>query len=196
MDEKAETSLGAALGKNIGFLFPEIEVSIWAEGFTTPSVSISLDHKSYLIIDNDWADTPDEGIDYYFLGASLSDVPKDIKVTTHSGQGWLHHRSSGLSTGDYNFVSQITIYEYSDSFETESVQYDAAILFEFENKKQILFSREETIAGKIEVNYKADIIQEILKTIMPRKALTSAAGSGKDSLINVDKNATRLKIRY
>lgn len=103
MNGQAEKSLAAALGKNIGFLFPEVNISTNSEGFTTSSVSISLDHKSYLIIDNDWVDTPDEAIDYYLLDASLSDIPKDIKVTGHSGQGWLHHQASICITGIITF---------------------------------------------------------------------------------------------
>jgi len=98
LDDKSEEALGNSLGKNIGFLFPEVNLYTNSEGFSTTSVSISLDHKSYLIIDNDWADTPVEAIDYYFFGASLSDKPKDINVTEHSGKGWLHHNASSLDT--------------------------------------------------------------------------------------------------
>ncbi len=67
LDDKSEEALENSLGKNIGFLFPEVNLYTNSEGFSTSSVSISLDQKSYLIIDNDWADTPDEAIDYYFL---------------------------------------------------------------------------------------------------------------------------------
>lgn len=106
--------------------------------------------------------------------------------------------SSGvdLHNWDYNFLSQITIFEYSESLESESVQYDAAILFEFENNTQILFSRQETIAGYIEVNYKSHVIKEVLKTMKIRKVIASATGRRKEPLIKDDKDAFRLKIRY
>ncbi len=169
IDEKSEIALENCLGKNVHFAFPEIILFTYSEGFTTSSVSIELGHKSYLILENDWSDTPIEALDYYFFSASLSDKPKDIKVTAHNGNGWIHHNLSMLRTGDYNTVARISIYEFSESFELESVQYDAAMLFEFENETQILLSREESISGFIEVNYKPDVIKKILNTMKLRK---------------------------
>lgn len=194
IDEKSEKALETCLGKNVGFIFPEVNLYTYSEGFTTSSVSVSLDHKCYLIIENDWADTPDEAIDYYFLSATLSDKPKNIKVTEHTGKGWLHHNLSSLNTGDYNIVSKVTIYEYSEVCELESVRYDAAILFEFENEIQMLLSREESISGFIEVNYKQEVIKEILNTMKPR--IIQANNIKKIKTESFDRNESRIKIRY
>jgi len=76
------------------------------------------------------------------------------------------------------------------------VQYDAAILFEFENGTQILLSREENIAAYIEVNHKPEVIKEILNTMKLRKELTKFIEQRKEILENPNESEIRLKIKY
>ena len=170
LSEVSEKALSSAIGKNVGFMFPEAWLNVTTEGVVTSSVSISLDPKSYLIIENVWADTPIAALDYYFFSASLSDKPKDITVTEHTGHGWLHHRASTIDTWSPTVVNRIGIYEFSESFEDESVNYDSAILISYE-AGQILLSAEQSISGYIEINYKREAIKENLEQMRLRKEI-------------------------
>ena len=170
LNEVSEKALASALGKRAGFMFPEATLSVSSDGVLTSSVSISLGHKSYLIVENDWADTPIAALNYYLLSASLSDRPKDIKVTEDTGPGWLHHFASTLDTWSPTIVDRIAIYEFSEAFEDETVNYDSAILISYE-AGQVLLSPEQSISGFIEINYKQKDIKEILDTMRLRKEI-------------------------
>ena len=170
LDTSSERALRSAVGKGVGFLFPEAWLDVNREGILVSSVSISLGHKSYLIVENDWADTPIDYLDYYLFSASLSDKPKDIKVTEDSGPGWLHHHVSTIHTWSPTIIDKVSIYEFSESTEEESVRYDSAILFNYENG-QILLTADQSISGNIEVNHKPEVINEIVGTMIFRKEI-------------------------
>ncbi|HCA59043.1 MAG TPA: hypothetical protein DEP46_13805 [Blastocatellia bacterium] len=170
LSEESETALRTALGKNVGLLFPEAWLDVTREGAVVSSVSISLGHRSYLIIENEWADTPIGFMDYYSFSASLSDRPKDIRVTEDTGPGWLHHHVSTIHTWSPTIIDKITVYETSDSFEEEAIRYDSAILFDYE-AGQILLTPDRSITGYIAINYKPNVIIEIIATMKYRKEI-------------------------
>ncbi|HMQ03492.1 MAG TPA: hypothetical protein PKD26_06220 [Pyrinomonadaceae bacterium] len=56
--------------------------------------------------------------------------------------------------------------------EHELVRYDRAILFDY-GKGQLLLSAGNTLPGRFEIQYKPDVIAEILETLSIRKAITN-----------------------
>lgn len=168
LSEESESALRTAIGKSVGFLFPDACLDVSREGAVVSSVSISLGHKSYLIVENEWYDTPIGYMHYYSFSALLSDRPKDIRVTVDTGPGWLHHHLSSIHTWSPTIIGKITIFETSESFEEEVIKYDSAILFDYE-AGQILLTPERSITGYIEINHKPDAITEIIATMNYRK---------------------------
>ncbi len=61
-------------------------------------------------------------------------------------------------------------YEHTTVGEHETVSYDRAILFKYE-KGQILVSAGKSGPGMFEVQYKPEVIREILNTLSLRKEL-------------------------
>ena len=59
---------------------PSADLRLGSSTVTTQSVSIRVGVREFLVIENDWADTPVEYHDYYFLEVSIADRPKDVTV--------------------------------------------------------------------------------------------------------------------
>lgn len=70
--------------------------SVWSDieygesALVVQSVSILIAPKKYIIIDNDWSDTPKEAHDYYFLRVKVDTVPRNIKVIDNGGENYTY----------------------------------------------------------------------------------------------------------
>ncbi len=81
IDKESEKALRELAKSQVQFLFsPSADLNYGSSLITVQNVSIQIGPKRFVIIENDWADTPKEWHDYYILKARISDQPKDIKV--------------------------------------------------------------------------------------------------------------------
>ena len=84
-------ALNYCIGKPIqSVLSPSSDLRLGSTIVTTQSVSIRIGTREFLVIENDWADTPEEYHDYYFLEASISDRPKEITVNAQKSSCLLY----------------------------------------------------------------------------------------------------------
>ena len=156
-------ALNYCIGKPIqSVLSPSSDLRLGSTIVTTQSVSIRIGTREFLVIENDWADTPKEYHDYYFLEASISDRPKEITVNAQkSSPCWsylLDHFC--LSLGARSEIACIDVLEEKYEGESESVQYDAALAFYLENGVNFVVAREQSISGLMEIAHTEETVRE------------------------------------
>ena len=171
--KEGEKILKSAIGKQIQVL--------WSPGFTldldhpnivTNSLSIGLDSKEYLIIDNDWYDTPNNYLDIYTMEVSLSDEPAGIEVTKkESGGNIIHYPVSSLCLGKSSSIATIKVFEIIEELEEESVEFDAGILFIREDNLQFFVTPERTISGALEIISNITEIESNIESMRERVKL-------------------------
>ncbi len=153
------------------FLYsPSADINYGSSLLTVQNVSIQIGPKKFVVIENDWADTPCEWHDYYFLKARICDRPKDIKVNEiENGENWTYvmdHLSFHI--GRLEKVSSVMVFEDRYSGEKESVQYDAGLVIEFNNDKRLSIVREQSITGFLEIAYVPQEVQDSIAGLKQR----------------------------
>lgn len=174
LDEKAEQALQTIIGRlNVGFYFPEAWIRVDREGVDVSSVSIPTAKDTFVVITCEWGDTLEDYIDIYYFGISVEDRPRDVLVTCDENGpcGWAYGHVSTIQTWDWTIIEKISIYELATIGTHESVRYDRAILFRYA-KGEILVSAGGALSGRLEINHKPDVIQEILAPLLLRKENT------------------------
>ena len=154
IDEESESALEELSKSNIQFLYsPAADINFGSSVITVQSISIPLGKQKFLVIDNDWSDTPKEWHDYYFLQARIMDRPKDIAVKeTENRDGWTYvmdHLSFHI--GKQKKVTSVEILEDFYEGEEEGVRYDAGIVITLEDSTQVAIVREESITGFLQI---------------------------------------------
>jgi hypothetical protein len=173
LDETEELALQAIIGKlNVGFYFPDAWIRVNREGVDVSSVSIPTGKDAFVVITCEWGDTLEDYIDIYRLRISIADRPHDIPATRDENgpSGWGFEHVSMINTYDWTIIEKISIYEILTLGEHESVQCDRAILFKY-GKGEILVSTGHTHPGRFEINYKPDVIEEVLAPLTVRKVI-------------------------
>jgi hypothetical protein len=169
LNNQAEDALISILGKNIAVSFPNAWVDINREGVSSSSVSVFLfETKSYVVVDSDRAETA-EGIDYSLLKVYLDAKPLDIEDPDKATLGESYNVCA-LLTWNPIIIQRISIYESARSFESKSLTFDSAILFEY-TFGRILFSGHDVWPDRIEINHKFEAINYLLETRTARKVL-------------------------
>jgi hypothetical protein len=173
LNEAAEEALRTIIGKlNVRFYFPDAWIPVTREGFEVSSLSIPTGKDSFVVITCEWGDTVEDYLDIYDLQVSVDDRPRDIAASRDENgpSGWGFGHVSLLQTYDWTIIEKISIYELFTTGTHESVRCDRAILFKYE-KGEILVSTGGTLPGRFEINYKPDVIAEILAPFELRKEI-------------------------
>ncbi len=171
IDKESEKALRELVKSQVQVLYsPSAHINFGSSLITVKNVSIQIGPKRFVIIENDWADTPKEWHDYYILKARISDRPKDIKVNeSKNGKNWTYvmdHLSFHL--GRLEKVTRVVVIEDQYSGEHESVQYDAGLLIEFNNNKRLSIVREQSITGFLEIAYISQEVQDSISGLKQR----------------------------
>jgi len=154
IDNESELAIKELAKASIQFIYsPSADVYFGSSIITVQNISIQIGRKKFVIIENDWDDTPEEWLDYYFLRARISDRPKDVTVKD-SGYGLgLSYTMDHLSFNLNNLkrVSSISILEYNYVGEKEEIRYDAGLAISLEDGSRISIVREESITGFLQI---------------------------------------------
>lgn len=120
---------------------------------TVQSVSIPIDNGRFVIVENDWSDTPEEGLDYYFLSVRLASSPRDVYYDPSPAPGGANYRADHLSLhlGAAAHSSRIDVLVASETGTTESTSYDAGLVIAREDGTRIAIVREPSISGSLVV---------------------------------------------
>ena len=112
-------------------------------------VSLKIGKKEFLVITNDWADTPKEYHDYYFLKARIEDRPRDVAVFDSSDESEWTYKMDHFSMIFDAEKSVESVQILSDRCEgtEEIVEYDAGALINLQDDTKFLIVREESISG-------------------------------------------------
>ncbi|WP_444904944.1 hypothetical protein ACJJIU_09440 [Microbulbifer sp. CnH-101-E] len=142
-------------------LSPWSDIDYGSSALLVQNVSILMSPKQFLVIENDWADTPKEAHDYYFLEAKVASEPLGIKVKDNGKGNYTYFGDhTTLWLGAKTKVRSVSVLSDKYEGETEAVEYDAGILVELECGKRLAITRQESISGFLLINH-ADIEQEI-----------------------------------
>ncbi|MBW0145873.1 hypothetical protein [Marinobacter arenosus] len=171
LDTESLSALKLLSESCVQFLYsPYAHVDFGSSIITVQHISIQIGSKQYLIIENDWADTPKEAHDYYFLGARISDRPKDVTVReSKDGRRWTYimdHFSFHL--GKRKRVVSVEVMEDSFIGEEESVRYDAGIVITFEDSSKVSIVREESITGALRIAALQKENNDLIADLKPR----------------------------
>ncbi len=137
------------------------------------SCLLLLDDAQMLKISNDWGETPNDWLDYYFLKVELLPQAERKSVEMVDGQlvfpEWPYeqHRNS-FCTGAEQKVVEVQVLEYTESGEQESVQYDAGLLVKLGNGAEIAIVRELSISGALNMAYEKEGIKSLMADLSPR----------------------------
>lgn len=155
------------------FLYsPSVDLRLGSSCLLVYCVSIQIGKKEFVVVTNEWADTPKEYHNYYFLKARIEDRPRDVAVYNSSdGSEWTYKMDHfSMCIGAVTNVKSVEI--LSDKYEgtKEAVEYDAGVLVNLEDQKRILILREESISGLLNVVTDSEEIREIVSDLEVRLA--------------------------
>jgi hypothetical protein len=155
LDSKSEASLKKSIGRSIQTIMSgNFEMDVNMKIIISTTISIGLSKNEYLIISNDWVDTPEEAIDYYFLDAKIEKVPADIKTKDDPNlkNSLIHYPNfSSISLGVSNELIEVNIYEKEHEGDEEVVLYDSGILFTRQDQLSFLIKNDDSITGYLKI---------------------------------------------
>ncbi|MBT2867787.1 hypothetical protein JQK19_11095 [Chromobacterium violaceum] len=120
---------------------------------TVTSLSIPIGKAKFIIIDNDWADTPKNYINYYFLSIRIAANPSNIHYEPEPAPGGANYKADHLSLhlGAQAQVKRIDVLSASEVGPEESVDYDAGLLITREDGLRLAIVRQESISGFLQI---------------------------------------------
>lgn len=172
LDSKSETFLREVLGRNVQTIMSgNFELDFKLKNIISTTVSIGIGDKEYLIISNDWADTTEEAIDYYFLKVKMDKTPADIqtKIEPRLNNAIVHYPNfSKISLGASSQVVEISVFEKLIEGDEEMVNYDSAILFTRQDGLRFMIKNDDSITGYLKIAIDSKQIEEELSDLNPR----------------------------
>lgn len=171
---ESEEAFLALIGENIQSLFsPGCDLYAGDSKITVASISIPLGSTKFLIIENDWADTPKEYLDYYFLSARIADKPWNIFCQSFREKGGTNYKADHMTLhlGAQARVKRIDVYSTGDTGEQEVTAYDAGVLITREDGLRVAIVREESITGFLRIAHYEACISKLLSPLTLRKSL-------------------------
>ncbi len=164
-----------ALRKSIGEYIQHIksggfEIRLENDFIQSSTISINLDCEKYLTISNDWADTPIEYTNYYFLKVRIEKKPVNIRTEYDEEWGWdvITSPHSSISFGASSLVSEILVFEKNFIGESETVNFDSAILFKREDGIKFLIKTVDDISGELKIVLEEKHIEKELEGLTER----------------------------
>lgn len=156
LDDASRQALQELVGAPIQFvLSPSCDVEAGHAVLQAMSVSIPLGPRRFAVIESDWADTPEEQLDYHCLAVRMEDAPRSIAYAPdppkHGGNYRFDHLS--LHLGAASRVRAIEVLQASAQGETESVVYDAGLRITRDDGLQLALVRLESILGALRIGH-------------------------------------------
>jgi len=170
LDQESIQALSSLLHKNIQTIYScNSAIEYGSSIITVNTLSIPIG-KKFLIVNNDWADTPSEGVDYYFLSVRLSNKPHQIFYDPNPGPNQGHFKPDHLSLnlGPLLPVIKIEIFSYSEVGSEECVKYDAGLMLTRSDGRRIAIIREKSITGFLQIAHTEENIMKITKGLNVR----------------------------
>ncbi|WP_242102014.1 hypothetical protein [Lysobacter sp. M2-1] len=164
LDKASFDALNVLLGSKIQSLFsPDCDVDAGSALITVPSVSIPIGLERFVVLDNDWADTPEEWINYFFLSARIANTPKDIFYNPNPGPGGTNYKSDHLSLhlGPTASVETIDVLCAAETGSEESVSYDAGLLIARRDGLRVAIVRQQSIAAFLQFAHTEQDIAQV-----------------------------------
>ncbi len=169
LDEESIDALSLLLGSKIQVLWsPSCEIEAGSSVITVESISIpvkrDIGQNGFVIVRNDWSDTPVKALDYYFLSVRVDSVPRLIAYSPRK----LDHLS--LHLGAEAQVTKIEILEDSETAEQESVRYDAGLVITRCDGLRFAIVRQNSILGWLQIAHTESEIAQLTADLTVRVA--------------------------
>lgn len=130
---------------------------------------------TFLIIESDWADTPDEAIDYHELVVAVENRPREIPWRLEPGGGpggTIHWPYSSFVVVPRIIVESVSIWVRTETGEADSVSYDAGIVLHGSDSREVAIFAHESIAGGVEASTDPATIEDLKHDCSLRIRLT------------------------
>jgi len=137
-----------------------------------PYFAFSLNKNEFLIIDNDWDETPKNYLEYYKMGISVSDSLGNVEVTDFEGFKNVLDGVCTVQLGPRRKIISVSIREQRGQGDQESIHCDAGLIFRFEDGSCFYIAPEDSISGYLEFSSNREAVTE-LENLRPERLLIS-----------------------
>jgi len=172
LDQDSSAALDLLAHSNIQTLMSRwCDVEAGSSILTVSSVSIPLLDGRFVVIKNDWADTPKDALDYYFLSARITSAPHDISFNPHPKPGEANFIGDHLSLnlGAAAQVKKIDVLALEEKSSEEAVHYDAGLLITREDGLKVAVVRAaDSITGFLRIGHKGNDVKDLLSGLNVR----------------------------
>lgn len=138
---------------------------------TVSSISIPIQDGRFVVIKNDWADTPKDALDYYFLSARITSAPHEISFNPDPKSGEANYIGDHLSLnlGRAARVTKVEVLASAEVSSEETVQYDAGLLITREDGLKVAVVRAaNSITGFLRIGHVENDVKELLSGLNVR----------------------------
>jgi hypothetical protein len=154
LDEASVEALGALCGSRIqSILAPDCEIDARSALITVSSVSIPIGPARFIVLGNEWADTPQEWMHYFFLSVRIAPAPQCISYNPDPGPAGARYKCDHLCVhlGPMERVEKIEVLCATETGSKERVAYDAGLVLTRADSHQIAIVREQSIAARLQI---------------------------------------------
>ena len=166
--------LRSVLGRSVPTLYTR-SVEVREQIIVASDFSLELGERKYCVIESDWSDTPQEGIDYHMIQVFLRDWPKGIvRVRDQTSPDDMLGYPSSIDlrpSATEPEISRIQVLEHRESIGTESVHYDQAVIFTRSDGYRFALSAQDSIIGGLEFSAHEPLIEDLFKEYPERLCL-------------------------
>lgn len=122
------------------------------------SFSLELSRNRYVVVESEWGDTPEGGIDFHVMSAAVCPTPKNVTVGPGYGGYVTLQRPLSIVRLEHGLglLSRISVYTRDESSEEEEVRYDVGLLFEYDDGRRFALTANESIAGGLRYTNKEE----------------------------------------
>jgi len=173
LTEGAVSSARRVLGNPILALYaPELRVRrFWC---FARCFSFSLGEGQFCVLESEWDETPEYGIDYHTLHVAVENHPKHIPLLIDDrGKRMMGSPASVVEVGGPpSPVVAISLLESADDNVSDSVLFDSGLLFFFQDGRRLAIVAHRSIEGGVACALEPLAIEEILKVDRVRLEIT------------------------
>ena len=176
LSQESLDALSALLDSKIqSVLSHDCDIDAGSSILTVVSLSIPIGKARFVIIENDWADTPKNYIDYYFLSARTAPDPLNIHYEPEPGPGGSNYKADHLSLhlGAQAQVTRVDVLSATEVGSEESAYYDAGLVITREDGLRLAIVRQESISGFLHIAHAEPDIAALTTGLKVRMSLVS-----------------------
>ncbi|WP_185814677.1 hypothetical protein [Xanthomonas sp. SS] len=154
MDEASIEALNVLLGSRIQSLIsPDCDLDLGSTLITVASISIPIGPERFIVLENEWTDTPEEWINYFFLSARIATAPKDIFYDPNPGPGGAKYKADHLRfhLGPRENLERVDVLCATEAGSVESVSYDAGLIITMRDGLKFAIVRQQSIAALLQI---------------------------------------------